>query len=111
MNNEFEILKEKIKSIHKNKKINIITLCNWMHEESSKSEAFKKYTHSIIPNFIDFDKYPLLNRKEQKTKLNIDNGLKTLMFIAQDINNHRKGFDLLLTSLKNITEKVHLQML
>ncbi len=103
-----KILKEKIKSIHKNKKINIITLCNWMHEESSKSEAFKKYTHSIIPNFIDFDKYPLLNRKEQKTKLNIDNGLKTLMFIAQDINNHRKGFDLLLTSLKNITEKVNI---
>ena len=52
-----KILKEKIKSIHKNKNINIITLCNWMHEESSKSEAFKKYTHSIIPNFIDFDKY------------------------------------------------------
>lgn len=103
-----KILKKKVKSIRKNRNINIITLCNWMHDCSINSKAFRNFRHTIIPNLIDFENYPLLNREQEKRKHNLDNGLKTLMFIAQDINNKRKGFDLLLKALNLITQKANI---
>ena len=79
-----------------------------MHDCSINSKAFRNFRHTIIPNLIDFENYPLLNREQEKRKHNLDNGLKTLMFIAQDINNKRKGFDLLLKALNLITQKANI---
>ena len=97
---KIKILKQK--HIHQNKNINILTLCKWMHQLSINSKAFHKSKHFIIPNLINFEQYPILNRKEEKEKHGLNNGSKTLLFIAQDINNSRKGFDLLFEVLKSI---------
>lgn len=102
------ILFAKIQALKHNNNINIITLCKWMHDESKKSEIFNRYNHHIIQNLINFEKYPILNRTIEKNKLKINNGNKTLMFIAQDINNQRKGFDLLLKSLDKIKNNLNI---
>ena len=103
-----KVLQSKERFINKNNNIKIITLCKWMNDISEESKALRKYKHQIIPNLIDFDHYPLLNRQLEKKKLNVDNGLKTLMFIAENIKNKRKGLDLLLEALNGVQESVNI---
>lgn len=103
---KIKILKQKY--ILQNKNINILTLCKWMNQHSINSKVFNKSNHFILPNLINFEQYPILNRKKEKQKLALDNGLKTLLFIAQDINNPRKGFDLLVEALKTIKTSVNI---
>lgn len=103
---KFKNLKNKY--IQRNKNVNILTLCNWMNQHSINSKVFNKSNHYIIPNLINFEQYPILDRKIEKQKHGIDNGLKTLLFIAQDINNPRKGFDLLVEALKTIKTNINI---
>lgn len=111
--NDLGKIDEKIKNlknkyIQRNKNVNILTLCKWMNEHSINSKVFHKSKHFILPNLINFEQYPILDRKKEKQKLGLDNGLKTLLFIAQDINNPRKGFDLLIEALNKIKVRVNI---
>lgn len=111
--NDLGKIDEKIKNlknkyIQRNKNVNILTLCKWMYENSISSKVFHKSKHFILPNLINFEQYPILDRKKEKQKLGLDNGLKTLLFIAQDINNPRKGFDLLIEALNKIKVRVNI---
>jgi glycosyltransferase involved in cell wall biosynthesis len=89
----------KLKAIHKKNNIHIVTLSSWLKEYSESSSSFGKYPHYLIPNGLNFDNYPVLNKKQIKKEKGLDNGLKTLLFIAADIGNNRKGFDLLLAAI------------
>lgn len=95
---------EKLKIIHQKKNIHVVCLSEWMKEKSEKSEMFKGCKHYLIPNGLNFDGYPLLDRGSSKEKLNINNGLKTILFIAHDVNVYRKGFNLILKAIKGIKD-------
>lgn len=103
-----KFFKKKIKAISKNNNLNIITLATWMFNLSKNSKALNKFNHIIIPNLIDFDEYPLLDKQVEKSKLHLQENLKTLMFIAQDIKNPRKGFDILIEALNLIDVRLNI---
>jgi len=97
-----EIHNLKLKSIHQKKDIHIVTLSSWLREYSESSSTFQRYPHYLIPNGLNFDSYPLLDNNQMKKKEKLDNGLKTLLFIADNIENYRKGFDILLSSINKL---------
>lgn len=99
---EARILEKKIKDIHKSNNLHIVCLAEWMKEKSEKSIAFKSYPHNIIPNGLDVNSYPILDKNECRQKLNISNNKKNILFAAQQIDVKRKGADLLLDALKGL---------
>ncbi|SHF70084.1 glycosyltransferase [Dysgonomonas macrotermitis] len=97
-----EALAEKLHSIHKSKKVYVVSPSEWLKKKSEESKILGIYPHFLIPNSLDFEQYPIMDRLHAKQTHNVDNGHKTLLFIAHDIQIHRKGFDLLIEALKNI---------
>lgn len=97
-----DILTKKINFIHKKDNIVIVTPSGWLKNKSENSRTFKQYPHLLIPYGLDFDLYPLLNRQSEKDKLSINNGKKTILFVAHFIQVHRKGFDLLQQAINNL---------
>lgn len=96
-----EIYDLKIRSIHINKNISIVTPSGWMGRNSIESDTFSAYPHSVIPNSLDFSRYPMLDISNVKKELGVHNGLKTILFVAECIN-YRKGYDLLLESISQL---------
>lgn len=100
---ENNIRKKKEKWIHNAKLIEVVDLCTWMNNYSTASPTLGRYPHYIIHNSIDtsiFKEYP---KEAARTLLDIPSDKPVLMFVSQNINNKRKGFDLLLNALANIT--------
>lgn len=101
---EERIRNKKEKWIHGAKYIEVIDLCTWMSKYSASSKALGRYPHHIIRNSIDtsiFKEYP---KQAARTLLDIPSCKPVLMFVSQNINNTRKGFNLLLSALASITQ-------
>lgn len=97
------VFNEKMNFIHQHKNIHIVCLTQWMYEASINSKTLGNYPHYLIPNGLDFSSFNLQQSpQELKSKYNILNDNKTLLFISQDITNIRKGIDLLKGALEKL---------
>ncbi|MDR2994465.1 MAG: glycosyltransferase, partial [Bacillus cereus] len=97
-----QILQIKINSIHKKDNINIVCLSEWMQHKSTQSTAFSRYPHSLIPNGLDFTKYPILDREDAKIKTKVNNGLKTILVVGASLESEQKGFYLLFDTINKL---------
>lgn len=97
-----EVKKRAFKS-HKN--IHIVCYAKWMYEVSKNSELFENFHHHFIPQGVDFSEFNLFDIIEEKKKINLNNGKKTLLFLAQSLENYRKGGDLLINALCKLKNK------
>lgn len=97
------ILKQK--AIHKSNSLNIVSPSKWLMNLSESSQTFYAYPHYLIPNGLDISLYPLLEKKTEKEKQQVDNNLKTILFVANGVEIHRKGFDLLASAINKLNRE------
>ncbi|MFV0419943.1 MAG: glycosyltransferase [Dysgonomonas sp.] len=102
-----EILYEKGISIHKKNNLFIACPSEWVKKKSEASINLKRYPHYLIPYGIEALNYPLLDKKESKLKLNIDNERKNILFVAHNIDVYRKGIDLLIGALNGVDPSLY----
>ena len=98
LENILRIRKEKW--INQAKFLEIVDLCTWMQGYSASSGAFSRYVHHIIRNSVDTSIYRPYNQHSIRDILDIPWDKRVLMFVSQNINNYRKGYDLLLKALE-----------
>lgn len=98
----FELKK---KALKKHRNIHIVCYAKWMFETSKNSELLGEFQHHFIPQGIDFSELQKFDILQEKIKLNLNNNKKTLLFLAQSLDNHRKGGDLLRTALSLVKDK------
>lgn len=93
----------KLKSIKKRKaKMRIVTPSSWLLEEAGNSKIFKNIKGCSIAYPIDTFFFRRQNRKELKKLNRIPANNKVFLFVAQNINVYRKGFDLLMDAFKKL---------
>jgi glycosyltransferase involved in cell wall biosynthesis len=80
-------------------RLTIVTPSKWLLERSRQSETLGKFPHHHIPYGLDLEIFRPADRKQMKEKLGIPSSQKLVLFISEDVNNHRKGFDLLLEAI------------
>ena len=102
-----KILSEKIRSVHKNNKIHIVTPSQWMKKKSVHSAVLGRYPHYVIPPGLDLSLYSELDKPESKKILGLENDFPILMTIAQDINLKRKGADLFYNAVESLDINVN----
>lgn len=103
---EFNKVLDFKRGIFKNKSnITIVTLCNWMNNVVNKSNVFNHFTSHIIPNGIDTTMFKPFNKSAVREKLEFPKNKLVLLFVADYINNNRKGFQYLLKALSLIDSK------
>ncbi len=79
----------------------IVILSNWLTEQLKQS-MLNRFPIHHIPNGIDTEAYQSLDRKECKSVLGIPCDKKVLMFVSQNLNDSRKGGDLLIKALQEL---------
>jgi len=85
------------------KEFQIVTPSKWLASCVSKSALMKDWPVSVIPNPIDADLWKPMDKYTAKKKLNLPSNVPLILFGAMGGGrNLRKGFDLLLQSLKKL---------
>lgn len=78
---------------------------NWLFSLISAEIINKHISIKYIPYSIDCTQFFYENNLEIYKKFDIPEGNTVLLFIAENINNYRKGFDILLNALLLLSEK------
>lgn len=77
----------------------IVTPSKWLQKYSQKSRLFAELQHHHIPYGIDTDIFQLRNKDHCKDILGIPQDKVVLLFVAESLNNRRKGFQFLLDTI------------
>lgn len=102
---EEKIRKIKVQAYRACDSLHIVCLCNWMKEKSSASQAFATRPHYLIRNCIDTNTFTIKDKKECRRALNLPEGKTILLFVANSINDKRKGLELLIKALPVIHQR------
>jgi len=98
--NQFQDQKE----LYQNNLFKIVTPSQWMKSCAQQSEILKGREVEVIANPIPLSMFEDYDRNQSKKKLGISPETKTLLFVAKDIDEKRKGFDTLIKALKTMSE-------
>jgi glycosyltransferase involved in cell wall biosynthesis len=74
----------------------------WMKNCSEKSSLFGNYRNIALPNSVDQEIFKPLEKVFCRILLNWPLDKKILLFVSEEIDNPRKGFDLLLDALQSM---------
>ncbi|MDJ0744590.1 MAG: glycosyltransferase family 4 protein [Xenococcaceae cyanobacterium MO_167.B27] len=91
--------------IYSNSNLAIVTLSNWLTEQVKQS-MLNRFPIHHIPNGIDTEAYQPLDSVECKSVLGISQNKKVLMFVSQNLNDSRKGGDLLIKALQELASSL-----
>lgn len=91
--------------------ISVVSPSKWLMEESFLSEPFHDLPHFHIPYGINTKDFHYRDQRDSRSKLGVLTEKKIILFIADDLNDVRKGVSLLLKALKSIDQSSVLLMI
>ena len=80
--------------------LKIIGPSKWICKESLKSKLFSKFDTYHIPYGINTERFKKINKSVAKDFLGVDTGKPIILFVADNVNDNRKGFKLLLAAIR-----------
>ena len=81
--------------------LTIVTPSYWLADCAKKSKLFKKFRVEAIPNSIETDVFFPIEKKLAKKTLGVNEDTITILFGAENGNEKRKGFHLLINAIKH----------
>ena len=107
-----KILERKTKALKVRNSINthIVATSNWMAAEAKRSALFGRFPVSVIPYGLDVDIFRPRLKEFSKEFLNLPQDRAIVLFVADNIKNHRKGFDLLQVALSSVNPALNIQL-
>lgn len=91
--------------IYQRSDLTIVTPSKWLTEQAQNS-ILNRFPIHHIPNGIDTDLYRPIDSQQCRRELNIPADKHILMFGAQQLDDSRKGSDLLIDTLSGLPESV-----
>jgi len=86
--------------------LSIVTPSSWLAEEVKRSALLSKFCVDVIPNGIDVTEFAPRDRVAARDVLGIPQESKVVLFLADVLDNRRKGFDLLMQALPGCAKRV-----
>jgi glycosyltransferase involved in cell wall biosynthesis len=83
--------RQKLKTFNSFNNLSIVSPSNWLKDISEKSEAFRKYNHSVIRNPIFKEEFYSMDKSTLREQYGINQDDKIILFLADNINDQRKG--------------------
>jgi glycosyltransferase involved in cell wall biosynthesis len=85
--------------------IHIVSPSQWLFASSQKSELFNRFPHYHIPYSVPEDKFKVLNKNSARKELGLPPGNKKIfLFVADSIENERKGYAYLQRAISQINQ-------
>ncbi|RTZ02915.1 glycosyltransferase [Flavobacterium sp. RSP49] len=105
---EISIAKKNIelkkKAITKIPSLTIVAPSEWLAAEARRSEVFKNKKVYCIPNSLDSEIYAPRDKNYSRDLLNIPKNKKVILFVADSIDNNRKGFVFLKRAFEQLAD-------
>jgi glycosyltransferase involved in cell wall biosynthesis len=97
----------------KGTKLQVISPSHWLANLAQQSEVFRDFPMHVLPNPVPTDVFAPIPRSAARTQLgiNIGENKKLLLFVAENIQDERKGFWHLLQALKQLKTPEKLALL
>jgi glycosyltransferase involved in cell wall biosynthesis len=82
--------------------LHIVTPSRWLGEQVAQSSLLSRFPRSVIPYGLDTEMFAPRDRNVSRELLRIPHHAKVVLFIANGVNDPRKGFHLLTRALEKI---------
>lgn len=102
---EKKMISFKKKILEKVDNLIIVTPSKWLMEESQKSEVLGKYPHYHIPYGFPTEFFKPYKKFFCREVLGLPQEKKIVLFAADNVDSHRKGFAFLKKALEKVTSK------
>jgi glycosyltransferase involved in cell wall biosynthesis len=102
---EQEILKRKRGLLDLVKNVSIVSPSKWILNSSNSSELFNMFTHFLIPYGIPTSIFKPLNMNFCREIIGLPKEKKIILFVADSVDNSRKGYIFLQRALELIDKK------
>ncbi|SHG57692.1 Glycosyltransferase involved in cell wall bisynthesis [Chryseolinea serpens] len=99
---EDQLKQEKQSILEEHKNITVVTPSQWIGEAARQSPAFRSKPWHHIPYGLDTSIFKPQDQAYSRTVFNLPLDHKIILFVTERISNFRKGFDLLIESLKSV---------
>ncbi len=80
----------------------IITPSKWLLADATISIFFPSFIKECIPNSIDLDVFKLQDKIDLRKEYSLASDDFIILFVADNVKNHRKGFDLFIEALSQL---------
>ncbi|WP_316810276.1 glycosyltransferase [Pedobacter heparinus] len=94
----------KIKYLAGLENLHIVTPSKWLLSESENSELFKRFPHHLIPYGQPLNDFRMLDKIMAKNALGLEPNMPTLIFVAENLSNIRKGVQILMDAIHSLPE-------
>jgi len=87
-----------------NSNIHIVAPSKWLKELSENSQLFSTFPHIVIPYCIDINLFHRINQNDSSKN-------RKILFVAEDVNDPRKGFKYLLEAISYLDREIQIMVL
>jgi glycosyltransferase involved in cell wall biosynthesis len=91
----------------KNGRLRIVTPSRWLAEEARSSTLLSGVRVEVIPYGLDLEVFAPRDRTFSRELLGIPQDARVIFFLADALDNSRKGFSLLLEALPHCAKHIH----
>ncbi len=99
---DLKVRKEKLEALSGFKDLHIVAPSKWLHEEAKQSTLFKRFPNYHIPYGLDTSIFKSYNQREARSFFGLPEDKKVILFVADSLEDKRKGFVYILEALKEI---------
>ncbi|MDA3890642.1 MAG: glycosyltransferase [Salinivirgaceae bacterium] len=85
--------------------LSVVCPSNWLLAESKRGQLTKRYNHTLIPYGIFENIFYPYNKEQARIKLGLELDKKIILFVADSLDNYRKGVDYILDASKILSKE------
>jgi glycosyltransferase involved in cell wall biosynthesis len=83
-------------------RLHVVTPSQWLAREVERSSLLQRFPRSVIPYGLDLETFAPKNRVHARELLGLPVDAKIILFVADGLDNRRKGFPLLIEALSGL---------
>ncbi|HEX8521006.1 MAG TPA: glycosyltransferase family 4 protein [Tepidisphaeraceae bacterium] len=91
--------------------LNLVGTSRWIADQSRKSSLLNRFPVSVIPNGLDTDVYTPRDKRFCRDLWNIPQDAQVVLFLAESLNNRRKGLEYLAQAMAMLKDIPRLLLL
>jgi glycosyltransferase involved in cell wall biosynthesis len=80
----------------------IVATSRWLQAEAQRSSLLGRFTVELIPYGLDTEVFTPRRKEIAREVFGVPQGKPMVLFVADNVSNHRKGFDLLQAALRDL---------
>ncbi len=91
--------------------ITVVCPSRWMASESRRSSVFGRFAAHVVPNGVDLETFRPVDRDAVRARLGLEADARIVLFVAESLDDGRKGYEELEKALAKLTGLPRLRVL